>query len=293
MCKLERVPVLFGWTRLPSTTLTHSSSAGFVGILVLRIFFLLYTGAVLVCSWMVYPEAKGEWLVWLTNWGQIAVTVYFLFAAVNTIASRHDDPRPLSECHGVLRAGYILFELAFSWNLLVALMYWFTVYPYQPGVAHIEMIIKIHVHFVNIVWLVVEAMTNSIDFVPAHLIVILGLLYLYAIFNASYTATSYEMFAVLRWQTFGSVGVLIAITFFLVVSFYIGTSLNKLRSIVVDRYSLPPPPQPRLAFNSHNAHLSGAGSGSDTGRSRSRFHQQQQQQQHSDEEQTAFLKHRA
>eukprot|EP00462_Mataza_sp_D1_P012986 CAMPEP_0175149532 /NCGR_PEP_ID=MMETSP0087-20121206/17302_1 /TAXON_ID=136419 /ORGANISM="Unknown Unknown, Strain D1" /LENGTH=136 /DNA_ID=CAMNT_0016435247 /DNA_START=508 /DNA_END=918 /DNA_ORIENTATION=- len=136
-------------------------------------------------------------------------------------------------------------------------------------------------------------MTNSIDFVPAHLIVILGLLYLYAIFNASYTATSYEMFAVLRWQTFGSVGVLIAITFFLVVSFYIGTSLNKLRSIVVDRYSLPPPPQPRLAFNSHNAHLSGAGSGSDTGRSRSRFHQQQQQQQHSDEEQTAFLKHRA
>lgn len=246
MCKLDRVPALFEWNTLSSATLTHSSLIGHVGILILRGFGFLYTLSVLIASWVIYPNAKLEWLAWLTNWGQVATVAYFLFSFINTLVSPRTEPKLLAECRAVERASYLLFETAFSWNILIALMYWFTVFPYQPGVARIELIVKINVHFVNIVFLCIECLCSSIVFVPVHLMVVLGFLYFYAALNACYTSINGELFAILKWQTFGSVGVIMFITLFVVGAFYLGYAMHLIRKVIVAQFKLPQTPEPAL-----------------------------------------------
>lgn len=245
MCKLERVPVLFEWDRLSSATLTHSSFLGTTGLLMLRLFCFLYTTAVMGVSLWIYPNSKLEWMAWLTNWCQVATVGYFLCSLFFTFTKSGKEPKVLSESSSVERGCYLLFELAFSWNVLAGLMYWFTVFPSQPGVAHIEMLVKINVHFVNVVLLLAECSTNAIEFIPVHLMVVLGLLYVYATANACYTSISYELFSILKWQTFGSVGVLIAITVFLIAAFYMGYGLNLIRQVLIVHFKLPSTPQPK------------------------------------------------
>lgn len=245
MCKLDRVPILFEWTQTSSASLSHSSLIGNCGILLFRAFSFLYTLAVLGLSWWIYPNNKLEWLAWLTNWGQLASVGYFGFAFFYTAFGRK-EPKMLSECTAVERGGYMLFELAFSWNVLIALMYWFTVYPTQNGVAHIEMIVKLNEHVGSIVILVLECLFCSISFVPVHLMVVVGLLYVYAAINAAYTSMSYELFSILKWQTFGSVGVLMAITIIVIATFYLGFALHVTRGVIISYFKLKPTPQPNL-----------------------------------------------
>jgi len=145
-------------------------------------------------------------LKYMTLWGVTWVYLYFigvlLCYRLYRVEEHVNHKNPLAFWKFV----NVIFELAFSLQVLIPLFYWLILFPGLTEEHHgIKLQKTICVHFVSglLVW--IEICINKVNFYIRHVFILLGFLLFYAVLNFIVTqAEGYPIYSVVTWKDFGT-----------------------------------------------------------------------------------------
>lgn len=146
--------------------------------------------------------------MYLTYWGEVLTMLTFFTLLVDNILHLQGFYKEYKneESH-LSRAAHVLFELAFSFELSIVLMYWLAVYPVQTDERNsFYYTTNILVHGMCLFCLWVDNIFNYIEFFPRHIIVLIIFAIAYSIDNAIvvFCINFDTVYTVLKWTDVAS-----------------------------------------------------------------------------------------
>jgi hypothetical protein len=150
---------------------------------------------------------------------------------------------------------YILFEVGFSFAIVVAILYWTVEYPGNFADANeAEKIVSAHVHGVTFVWMLLDLFLNRITFIYTHVVFVAIFAVLYFIINGTYTAVSGSpIYSVLTWSDGYTALTIFVIFIGLAVAFVFGWVLTRMRNRCTQRHYVFLPEAGRSINTQHEA----------------------------------------
>lgn len=190
---------------------------------VIRLVFFLYTFIGIIYSISTISNV-GKWFTFLTNWGGIIVSIYFLlglFVGFYEGRKSHNDcdqhQIELSTPHGdvtfrelssvsILPLNIKIFWLfayfSYVLNGLIVLLYWGFVHKERFLGTLERRFLVINFHGITYILVMIDFFLNDIPIRVFHVVYVIGLSLTYAIFSAIYTSISGRwIYPVLKWDT--------------------------------------------------------------------------------------------
>eukprot|EP01016_Furgasonia_blochmanni_P054163 TRINITY_DN8885_c0_g1_i3.p1 TRINITY_DN8885_c0_g1~~TRINITY_DN8885_c0_g1_i3.p1 ORF type:complete len:246 (+),score=29.02 TRINITY_DN8885_c0_g1_i3:248-985(+) len=197
-------------------------------LFVIRLVSVLYLAA--LCAWrrvyLDYPFYED--FKYLTVWGLAFVTAYFVLVLLEYIPSF----RKLN-LGGVTN---VIFEIGFSVQLTVTMLFWFVVFPaaaamtpdelgYQMDTAYIILTTNMHGGVLFVIWF--ENLINMVRFHKEHYWIIIVFSIFYVFINVGFTILEEPVYVTLNWKNFASFMDALLATLVSLLHFYIGYKFFK------------------------------------------------------------------
>lgn len=162
---------------------------------------------------------------YLTYWGECMTLLAFFFLLVDSI-DYHQSQKGGFLLNSVFsKFTLVFFELAFTFELVIVLLYWIAVFPtntdYLNDVFYTN---NVHVHGICLALMWIENILNMIEFIPSHFIIMLIVAFCYIIDNVivTFCINFTPVYSVLTWTNGMSYGYIIACFIVLAIHFSIG-----------------------------------------------------------------------
>ncbi|XP_013197129.2 protein rolling stone [Amyelois transitella] len=179
-----------------------------VPLLVVRL--ALVTAAIAVLCWSLVEGWNVRWLLFLTNWGLLLVTMMLLSGVLVSFVAvcKTSSVSETSEVPWYVSMYWLLFNIAVSVSLLITALYWILLY--DPDMADIEprmFWLDVATHGINSCLAIAEVVASRTPVRILHFYQPLGVGIWYAVFTAIYYAAggtdgagSPFIYAVLDWR---------------------------------------------------------------------------------------------
>lgn len=175
-------------------------------------------------------HGSPAWLLFLTHWGIIVSNITYLLFMI------HLFYRP------IWKIVHFLFELAWSIESNIAIIYWSFLFPINPQMEYLNFF----AHLVTFMILTIDQFNNTIIFYPRHGILILIFVAVYTLFNLIYVMSSgttiYAPLTFTNWisYVFLLCSLLIVLCSFVISYYYNRIKMRKLSKLIEYSESLNP-----------------------------------------------------
>ena len=202
----------FWGNSLVSNRLKESDIITPMTLLIIRIIFLLFGIEMLLWSAIYYRGRSSnplEALMFFTIWGAIGTAITFLLLILQHYPENHKKI-----C--LWKFTHFLFELWFSMQLMIAVVFYAMILPYLDEYERDEFkdveitwqdyVINIQLHGLLFIFLCVDNIFNRVKFIMSHLLFIMGILIIYFIvlvFVSIYDEEVYPKVTFKNWHTLG------------------------------------------------------------------------------------------
>lgn len=167
-----------------------------------------------ILSATIYKQLK-----YLTYWGEIFTMTSFLFLTLDSINYIQNFKKKATDFNIISKIGYIIYELAFSYELTIVILFWFAIHPEdKTEKSGIYYLVNFHTHFGCLVLLWIEKIINYIEFLKHHvwIIVFVGLCYILTNIITTFAIQNEPVYAILTWKNaFSYIYIVICIFLFL------------------------------------------------------------------------------
>jgi len=214
------------WDVIGVETVTTSGILENRELVISRILFAICVAVSIIWTFVNYGESGpyGQWFTYLTEWNQLLAFIYFIFAIFSS-----KDASGLLQDFPFRQISYVLFQISFSSTFTVIVMFWAVIFPDEKSRVGIPMFLHISEHGIIGVWLLLEFLLNRINFMIPHLIWVVLFAILYLIFNVIYTTQVGPVYDILDYKTPFSAAIVVACLVLIVLFFFIGFGLSRLR----------------------------------------------------------------
>lgn len=182
--------------------LNHSWLISCQTLCLLRMAFFLYALGIYSMSNIINATVYKE-LKFLTYWGEILTMTSFLFLTLDSINYIQNFKKKATDLSLVSKIGYIIYELAFSYELTIVLLFWLVIHPEnKTDKDGIYYLVNFHTHFGCLVLLWIEKIFNYIEFMKNHAYIIffVGICYIITNIIATFAIQNAPVYSVLTWK---------------------------------------------------------------------------------------------
>ena len=194
----------------------------------IRMFFFLFSFGI----YMMSNINKGSFYknyMYLTYWGEVLTMLTFLTLLLDNLFHLQGYYRNEKFEETMLtRAAHVIFEIAFSYELSIVLMYWMAVYPSATDAkTSFFYTTNILVHGTCFALLWVENIVNYIEFFPRHIIIVIivGLAYVVDNVIVVFCINHDTVYKVLKWTDLASYFYVLGCLLVAILHFFLGWAI--------------------------------------------------------------------
>ncbi len=162
-----------------------------------RVFTFLLAVEVVVLEFATCPRQLHERLRFLTVWGYLlnccAHTMLFGLTAA--------DPLPRKRPHSLWGAALLLYELAFSIQFPITIVYWVAIYPTDTTLQSVRIHLQnLQIHLLLLLVFIADFFLSGVHFDRSHAKWVASFTLTYLAFNLTCTYLDKPVYPVITWQ---------------------------------------------------------------------------------------------
>ena len=197
-------------------------------LLAIRMFLFLFSFGIYSMSNINRGTFYKDYM-YLTYWGEVLTMSTFLTLLIDNILQFQGYYKDLQyEESKFSRVAHILFEIAFSYELSIVLLFWGAVYSSETDVKNsFYYTINVLVHGMCLLSLWIENCVNFIEFFPRHMIIVIlvGIAYIIDNVIVVFCINFNVVYSVLTWTDWPSYIYVLLCLLVALFHFYIGMTL--------------------------------------------------------------------